>query len=48
MCGDLLEASGVATALAEAGVASTGTSDSFPNVTHLTKTRSGCTKADLR
>ena len=37
--GDLLEGSGWTTALAEAGVASAGTADSFLKVTHLTRTR---------
>ncbi|KAL9954025.1 hypothetical protein ACROYT_G041513 [Oculina patagonica] len=39
LCGDLLAASGWTTALAEAGIVSTGTSDSFLRVAHLTKTR---------
>ena len=37
--GDLLDGSGWTTALAEAGVASAGTADSFLKVTHLTRTR---------
>ena len=39
LCGDLLDASGWTTALTEAGIASSGTSDSFLRVAHLTKTR---------
>ena len=39
MCGDLLAASRWTTALTEAGIASSGTSDSFLKVAHLTKTR---------
>lgn len=39
LCGDLLAASGWTAALTEAGIASTGTSDSFLRVAHLTKTR---------
>ena len=39
MCGDLLAASGWTTALTEAGIASSGTSDSSLKVAHLTKTR---------
>jgi len=39
MCGDLLAASGWTTALTEAGIASSGTSDSFLKAAHLTKTR---------
>ena len=39
MCGDLLAASRWTTALPEARIASSGTSDSFPKVAHLTKTR---------
>ena len=39
MCGDLLAASRWTTALTEAGIASSGTSDSFLKVVHLTKTR---------
>ena len=39
MCGDLLAASGWTTALTDAGIASSGTSDSFLKVAHLTKTR---------
>jgi len=41
MCGDLLAASGWTTALSEAGIASSGTLDSFLKVAHLTKTRPG-------
>ena len=37
--GDLLEDSGWTTALAEAGIASSGTAESFLKVTHLTRTR---------
>ena len=37
--GDLLDGSEWTTALAEAGVASAGTADSFLKVTHLTRTR---------
>lgn len=37
--GDLLDGSGWTTALAEAGVASAGTADSYLKVTHLTRTR---------
>ena len=39
MCGDLLALSGWTTALTEAGIASSGTSDSFLKVAHLTQTR---------
>ena len=39
LCGDLLAAPGWTLALTEAGIASTGTSDSFLRVAHLTKTR---------
>ncbi|KAK3716735.1 hypothetical protein QZH41_006309 [Actinostola sp. cb2023] len=39
VCGDLLEASGWTTALTEAGVSSSGTSEAFLKVSHLTKTR---------
>ena len=39
LCGDLLATSGWTSALTEAGIASTGTSDSFLRVAHLTKTR---------
>lgn len=39
MCGDLLAASGWTTAITEAGIASSGTSDSFLKVAYLTKTR---------
>ncbi|KAJ3580898.1 hypothetical protein NHX12_001242 [Muraenolepis orangiensis] len=37
--GDYLEASGWTTALTDAGVASSGTADSFLKVSHLTRTR---------
>ena len=37
--GDYLEASGWTTALTEAGIASTGTADSFLKASHLTRTR---------
>lgn len=39
LCGDMLESSGWTTALSEAGVASSGTADSFLKVSHLTRTR---------
>ena len=39
VCGDLLEDSGWTTAFAEAGIASSGTAESFLKVTHLTRTR---------
>ncbi|XP_068749352.1 uncharacterized protein [Montipora capricornis] len=39
VCGDLLEDSRWTTALAEAGIASSGTAESFLKVTHLTRTR---------
>lgn len=39
LCSDLLDASGWTTALTEAGIASSGTADSFLKVVHLTKTR---------
>ena len=39
VCGDLLEDSGWTTALAEAGIASSGTAESFLKVTNLTRTR---------
>ena len=39
VCGDLLEDSGWTTALAEAGIASSGTAESFLQVTHLPRTR---------
>lgn len=39
LCGDLLAASGWTVALTEAGVASSGTSESFLKVSHVTKTR---------
>ena len=39
VCGDLLEDSGWTTALAEAGIASSGTAESFLKVTHVTRTR---------
>ena len=35
VCGDLLEDSGWSTALAEAGIASSGTAESFLKMTHL-------------
>ncbi|KAK1891936.1 Ribonuclease PH [Dissostichus eleginoides] len=37
--GDYLEASGRTTALTEAGIASSGTADSFLKASHLTRTR---------
>ncbi|GFR75331.1 hypothetical protein ElyMa_000452400 [Elysia marginata] len=37
--GDILEGSGWTTALAESGVASSGTADSYQKVTHLNRTR---------
>ena len=39
VCGDLLEDSGWTASLAEAGIASSGTAESFLKVTHLTRTR---------
>ena len=39
--GDLLESSGWTTALCEAGVATSGTADSFLKASHLTRTRHG-------
>ena len=39
VCGDLLEDSGWTATLAEAGIASSGTAESFLKVTHLTRTR---------
>lgn len=39
ICGDLLEDSGWTTVIADSGVASAGTADSFLKVSHLTRTR---------
>lgn len=39
VCGDMLDSSGWTTALTDAGIASSGTSNSFLKVSHLTKTR---------
>ena len=39
VCGDLLEDSGWTASLTEAGIASSGTAESFLKVTHLARTR---------